>query len=57
MLQAVFHLAEELNEGTSLKDLPDSDLEHLRGDIERAYRMLIIEWVEYMQYEFITHFK
>ncbi|MBC7114806.1 MAG: hypothetical protein PWR13_1344 [Archaeoglobi archaeon] len=50
MLQTIFHLAEELNGRESFEDLPESDMEHLKTDTERAYNLLIIEWVEYMQH-------
>ena len=47
MLLAVVHLAEELGYRQSFVDLPESDLGHLRGDLERAYRLLIVEWSGY----------
>jgi hypothetical protein len=50
LLWAVFHLADELAHRKDLSKLPDSDLEHLAGDIRRAYLMLIIEWVAYMKH-------
>lgn len=50
LLQAVFHLTEELAARDRLTDLPQTDYDHLSGDINRVYRLLIIEWLTYMQY-------
>ena len=48
LLWAVFHLIEELQARRSLEGLPDSDLDHLSGDMKRAHTHLLIEWVSYM---------
>lgn len=50
LLWAVFHLTDELAHRTDLKNLPDSDYEHLAGDIKRAYHQLLIQWLEYMKH-------
>jgi hypothetical protein len=50
LLRAVFHLMEELVNRADLEDLPESDLDHLALDIERAYSRLVIEWLDYMKY-------
>lgn len=50
LLWAVFHLTEELGHRKSLSDLPDSDLQHLSGDIRRAYVFLVSEWLDYMHH-------
>jgi hypothetical protein len=50
LLRAVFHLAEELTSRETLSDLPESDLQHLVGDIKRAYIRLVREWLDYMKY-------
>jgi len=50
LLRAVFHLTEELDNRDDFKQLPDSDIEHLGGDIKRAYTLLVSEWVDYMRY-------
>jgi hypothetical protein len=50
LLQAVFHLTEELESREDFKKLPDSDYAHLAGDIKRAYGLLINEWLDYMKY-------
>lgn len=48
LLWAVFHLVEELQARRSLEGLPESDLEHLSGDMKRAHTHLLIQWVSYM---------
>jgi len=50
LLQAVFHLTDELQHRKDLAALPENDLHHLAGDICRAYRLLISQWLEYMRY-------
>lgn len=50
LLQAVFHLTDELENREELKQLPDSDRKHIAGDIKRAYGLLIVEWLTYMKY-------
>ncbi len=50
LLRAVFHLNEELTNRADVKQLPDTDYEHLSGDIKRAYVLLISEWLAYMKH-------
>jgi len=50
LLRAVFHLTEELKFRDMIANLPDTDLHHIAGDIDRAYAMLVIEWLSYMQH-------
>lgn len=50
LLRAVFHLAEELTSRGTLADLPETDLQHLAGDIKRVYIRLVSEWLDYMKY-------
>ncbi len=50
LLWAVFHLCEELEARSILHGLPESDLDHLSGDIKRAYSQLLKAWVVYMQH-------
>jgi hypothetical protein len=47
-LWAVLHLAEELTCRKSLRNLPSMDYAHLAGDMGRAYKSLISEWLNYM---------
>ena len=50
LLRAVFHLNEELAGREGLEGLPDSDYQYLAGDIERVYRQIVLEWLNYMRY-------
>ena len=50
LLWATFHLAEELEARQSLEDLPDSDLQHIIGDVQRVYRCLTVEWLSYTEH-------
>ncbi len=50
LLRAVFHLTEELGYRADFGNLPASDREHLAGDIKRAYKKLVEQWVMYMKY-------
>lgn len=50
LLWAVFHLTDELAHRTDLRKLPDSDYEHLAGDIKRAYHQLLVQWLDYMKH-------
>jgi hypothetical protein len=50
LMWAVFHLAEELEARSSIKNLPESDREHLAGDIQRVYGQLVAEWIRYLEH-------
>lgn len=50
LLWAVFHLTEELACRNAADTLPDSDLNHLAGDIKRAYPLLIGQWLSYLEH-------
>jgi hypothetical protein len=50
LLWAVLHLSEELSARPYLADLPESDYEHLTGDIERAYLRLLSQWFAYLRH-------
>jgi hypothetical protein len=50
LLLAIFHLTEELARRPSLEGLPRSDMAHLAVDIGRTYRLLVLEWLDYMRY-------
>jgi voltage-gated potassium channel len=50
LMHAVFHLAEELVSREQLVDLPQTDYNHLSGDITRVYSQLVVEWLTYMQH-------
>ncbi|MDR3599595.1 MAG: hypothetical protein P4L49_03805 [Desulfosporosinus sp.] len=48
LLWAIFHLTEELASRKDLGHLSDADYLHFSSDIERAYTLLILEWLTYM---------
>lgn len=50
LMQALFHLTEELRVRDRLLDLPVTDSAHLSGDINRVYGLLTREWIVYMQH-------
>lgn len=52
LLLAVFHLLEELTarEPFGTENIPEADAKHLVGDTQRAYRLLLREWLTYMAY-------
>jgi len=50
LLWALSHLAEELDARDSLRDLPQSDLEHIAGDIQRFYGHLAAQWIDYVEH-------
>jgi hypothetical protein len=47
LLWAVHHLTEELIQRQGFADAPEADMQHLSGDIKRAYVLLITEWLSY----------
>lgn len=50
LLWAVFHLTDELEKRENLKQLLDTDYEHISDDMKRAYILLICEWLSYMKH-------
>ena len=50
MLRAVFHLVEEVDFREDLMSLPQTDYDHLAGDINRAYIHIVNEWLGYMNH-------
>jgi hypothetical protein len=50
LLRAIFHLRDELLNRVDLSELPDTDRQHLEGDIVRVYNLLVFEWIRYMRY-------
>lgn len=50
LLRAVFHVTEELAARPAVTDLPAADVRHIVVDIERAYRLIVSQWVAYMRY-------
>ena len=50
LLRSVFHLTEELAARGDVRQLPATDRQHLCGDINRAYSLLVHQWLDYMKY-------
>jgi uncharacterized protein (DUF2267 family) len=50
MLWAIFHLTEELIQRKELAGLTQTDVAHLTGDMKRAYKAIVFEWIEYMKH-------
>jgi hypothetical protein len=50
LLWAMFHLSDELSHRKSFDNLPQTDIDHLKVDIHRAYMHVIKEWVSYMKH-------
>ncbi|MBS3908324.1 MAG: hypothetical protein KGZ93_01610 [Actinobacteria bacterium] len=50
LLQAIFHLNQELQARDNLNILPESDRGHLAIDIERIYALIVYEWLDYMSH-------
>ncbi len=48
LLWAVFHMAEEFAHRRKITDSGDLDHRHLLGDMNRAYHLLVREWLMYM---------
>jgi hypothetical protein len=49
-IRAVFHFRDELLLRNDISQLPESDKKHLAGDIQRAYRLLALQWLDYMRH-------
>jgi len=50
MLLAVFHVTEELLARDVFEEDSKADMEHLSKDIQRAFKRLLIQWIEYMRH-------
>jgi len=50
LLRAIFHMIEELECRDNIQQAPESDKQHLSGDIKRAYILLVHEWISYMRH-------
>lgn len=50
LLWAVFHLTEELSHRERTMDVTVADKAHLEGDIKRAYKLLVVDWLAYMKH-------
>ena len=50
LLWALCHLIEELGARRDVSSLPGADVEHLKGDMRRAFNLLVMEWLNYMEH-------
>jgi hypothetical protein len=50
LLWATFHLTEELAHRRDVQSLPETDYQHLGGDVARVYELLTAEWLSYMEH-------
>lgn len=50
LLMSTFHLAEEVLARGEDAELPESDIRHLAGDVDRVYGQLTRFWLDYMRY-------
>jgi hypothetical protein len=50
LLRSVFHFTEELERREKVTGLSDPDYEHLAVDVNRAYTLLVQQWLEYVKY-------
>ncbi|MFA4965916.1 MAG: hypothetical protein WC709_09835 [Thermoleophilia bacterium] len=50
LLWAVTHVAEELAARRELSGLPPADAGHLAGDVQRAYTLLGVQWIDYLRH-------
>ncbi|AKG54406.1 hypothetical protein DGWBC_1792 [Dehalogenimonas sp. WBC-2] len=50
LLWSITHLAEELEARKDLSALPEVDLKHLEGDINRFYDRLLTEWLNWAEH-------
>jgi hypothetical protein len=50
LLRTVFHLYEELEYRKNMSKLIESDKNHIKIDIERCYKNIVIQWLNYMQH-------
>jgi voltage-gated potassium channel len=50
LLWATVHLRDELAARPSLKNLPAEDVAHIANDAKRAYALLTLQWIDYLQF-------
>lgn len=50
LLKAVYHLTEELKFREDIQDIPASDHNHLILDMQRVYPLIMVEWLNYLEY-------
>ncbi len=55
LLQATFHLSDEISRRSDLGMLTTADSKHLAIDVSRVYQGLTLEWIRYMGYLYRTY--
>jgi hypothetical protein len=50
LLWAVFHLTEELEARSDLRNLPETDYQHINGDLQRIYNLITEQWLNYARH-------
>ena len=50
LIMSLSHAEQELSSRKNLLELNDNDYRHLMTDIERAYKLLLVEWLLYMNH-------
>ncbi|AHF07131.1 hypothetical protein [Desulfitobacterium metallireducens] len=50
LLWAIFHLTDEFAHRKDLREQAEADRVHLIRDMDRAYQLLILEWLSYMEH-------
>jgi len=50
LLWTVFHVTEELYYRKKINNCSAFDIEHIEGDIKRAYSVLVLEWLKYLKH-------
>jgi voltage-gated potassium channel len=50
LLWATVHLRDELAARHDLKNLPTEDVAHIANDAKRAYSLLTLQWIDYLQF-------
>ncbi len=51
LIMSLSHAEQELSRRKNLLNLNDNDYRHLMTDIERAYKLLLVEWLIYMNHQ------
>ena len=50
LLWAVFHLTDELSHRENVDQISEKDQQHIAGDINRVYDLIMLEWLAYMKH-------
>jgi voltage-gated potassium channel len=50
LLWATVHLRDELAARPGLKTLPKEDVAHIANDAKRSYKLLTLQWIDYLQF-------